>query len=536
MHRLIIVEDEAYVRASLGKLVDWRILGCELAGSFESGEDALEFLRADSADIVLSDIRMDGMDGLELARQARELHPKVRIIFLTGYSDFSYAQGAVRLGADEFILKPTDPAELARVVLKTAGRLDQEKAEAERNSELRSRADAGREALVGKFFMELYEGGNVPGSIPEGLPSGPFIPVLFVLDPPAWEAQAKESLQKALRIFICAETVQVYGAAAAAVLPGTGMVLALWVGDASEAVPFAEKVLCIACGRDHRLSAAVGPVCSGWPESSKAIAAMRQRLEHRYLGGNGLQASVPSVLNPEAVREARARIPMLMELIGTGDSGGLEAMLENIKALLAASGDPGLARSAALEMLGALAQMNVSGIAPHGIGEAEYHGVNGAPFLADAFGVLRKIAMELGAAFTAAAHAAADGASANSGASIFRKTLSYLETHYAENLGVDDIAGSVAKHPKYLCRVVKAETGRTIMEHLLDIRMRAALRLLSDRNLNITEVARLVGVPDAQYFAKVFKKTFGTTPTDHRRTLLFSTKALPDSLHAVENP
>lgn len=125
MIKLIIVEDEDIIRRGLVLTMDWQRMGAEVVGSAADGEEGLILAREKQPDVVLTDIRMPRLSGLELAEKLRLEGSMAKIIFLTSYADFSYAQQAVRLGAADYLLKPVDEQELAavmqRVSQKTAG-------------------------------------------------------------------------------------------------------------------------------------------------------------------------------------------------------------------------------------------------------------------------------------------------------------------------------------------------------------------------------------------------------------------------------
>jgi two-component system response regulator YesN len=116
--RAIIIDDEAWIREGLSEHVGWRNLGIELIRVFQDGAEAYTFLEQEPADIILSDIRMPNMTGLELLAKLHELRgirpdlslPKV--IFLSGFEDFKYAQEALRLGAVDYLLKPAEVEEI----------------------------------------------------------------------------------------------------------------------------------------------------------------------------------------------------------------------------------------------------------------------------------------------------------------------------------------------------------------------------------------------------------------------------------------
>lgn len=116
--RILFVDDEAIVREGLKKCIDWEVNGFEVVGAAENGEKALEYLRQLSVNIVVTDIKMPVMDGLELIRNSRESGYDSKFLILSGYDDFQYAQRALRYGADDYILKPIKEEELLDALIR----------------------------------------------------------------------------------------------------------------------------------------------------------------------------------------------------------------------------------------------------------------------------------------------------------------------------------------------------------------------------------------------------------------------------------
>ena len=124
MRKVVVVEDEDLVRRGIVLAVDWQSVDCQVVGEAANGEEGLEVIRRCRPDIVVTDIKMPRMDGIEMLRKLREEGNKAAVILLTAYSDFSYAQAAVKLGAVDYLLKPFHDGELEEAVtrLKNSGR------------------------------------------------------------------------------------------------------------------------------------------------------------------------------------------------------------------------------------------------------------------------------------------------------------------------------------------------------------------------------------------------------------------------------
>lgn len=106
MYKILLVDDEPLILESLKKTIGWESLNTQVVGTACNGQQALRFIQTNAPDIVLSDIRMPVMDGLELAKAAKEIRPEIRIVLISGYDDFAYAQQALRIGVEDYVLKP----------------------------------------------------------------------------------------------------------------------------------------------------------------------------------------------------------------------------------------------------------------------------------------------------------------------------------------------------------------------------------------------------------------------------------------------
>ena len=127
MYSIMIVEDEYLVRQGISSLVDFKKFNMQVIGEAENGLEAWEKIQAECPDIILTDINMPQMNGIKLAQLAREQYPQLHIIFLTGYDDFDYALSAVKLGADDYLLKPFSREDVEAMLIKVKEKLDKEK-------------------------------------------------------------------------------------------------------------------------------------------------------------------------------------------------------------------------------------------------------------------------------------------------------------------------------------------------------------------------------------------------------------------------
>lgn len=117
MYKVMIVEDDPTVRRGLCGTIRWEELRCQVAGEAGNGEEGLELAEKIAPDIIITDVKMPKMDGVEMIRQLRRLGCRAKVIILTAYGDFSYAQSTIRLGVSDYLLKPLKDGAIEEAVL-----------------------------------------------------------------------------------------------------------------------------------------------------------------------------------------------------------------------------------------------------------------------------------------------------------------------------------------------------------------------------------------------------------------------------------
>jgi two-component system, response regulator YesN len=126
MYRVIIVDDEALVRKGLRETIEWDALDLEISGEACNGSEALDLIRTVRPDILITDIKMPVMDGLELIRQIKNLELKIKIIILSGFSDYKFLKEAINYGVESYLLKPIDNDELISILKSMVNKIEKE--------------------------------------------------------------------------------------------------------------------------------------------------------------------------------------------------------------------------------------------------------------------------------------------------------------------------------------------------------------------------------------------------------------------------
>lgn len=129
MYKVLLVDDEYMILQGLTMIIDWQALGFDVVSTARSGQEALAYLAQYPVDVMISDVNMPGMTGLDLIEAAKTNHPQLQTLILSGYQEFSYVQKAMELETKGYLLKPVDKAELQAKMKQFKDWLDAQQAE-----------------------------------------------------------------------------------------------------------------------------------------------------------------------------------------------------------------------------------------------------------------------------------------------------------------------------------------------------------------------------------------------------------------------
>lgn len=155
MLKVVIADDEARVCSLIRMLIDWDTIGLELAGVASNGIEALELVEKYRPDILITDIRMPGCNGLELIQQAKAIAPQLEVIIISGYAHFEYAQSAIRFGVSDYLLKPVNQQQLDNTLKKMVERCRKKKMLGTEIEDLRKSSQEDARRLHGRLTRDL---------------------------------------------------------------------------------------------------------------------------------------------------------------------------------------------------------------------------------------------------------------------------------------------------------------------------------------------------------------------------------------------
>ena len=162
-YKVLLADDEEDIRVGISQKMDWAELGFTLVGEADNGQDALELAESLLPDVVLTDIKMPFLDGLELCRILTEQLPASKFVVFSGFDDFEYAKQAIQMNVSEYILKPINAAELSAVLRRLKDQLDRERTERQNMEFFRSQYTESLPVLQELFYTRLLDGRIPPG-------------------------------------------------------------------------------------------------------------------------------------------------------------------------------------------------------------------------------------------------------------------------------------------------------------------------------------------------------------------------------------
>lgn len=497
MLNIAVVDDEERIRLGLGKLIQDAGEQYRVVGTFASGQELLDQWHELQPDLVITDIKMPQMNGLQLMANIKQMACHTKFAVLSGYNDFEYARTAMRQGALEYLLKPVNMKELLRM-LENVDELvkgEQNERKLESDDLVSFLLGADRRTMPGHLFEEVCNRLDQ-----QALFHGYYAVILLRTFPEIVEERLLEwtSAWGAERKIIDCE--------------GERQAILMSIAESSHANIVREwaAMLLQQLPAGTSAKAGISGVFSGsrWmPQAYREAASVLEQAwysdERRCCGGEGR----PPVQKEERYRLVRSLDRLLLPVLRAGEYARLPAALRTWLDETA-SLQPGWAElrevCCALESYVA-EEMKQRGI-PAGDVDLSLEPGNSENW--------RSFASKLKTAVEQAARLLDQGKSEHRAVETIK---AYIQQHYTEEIELQHLADLVYLTPSYLSKLFKTETGETITDYSIAVRIEHAKRLLKgDQGLKTYMVGERVGYPDPAYFNKVFKKMTGKTPKEYR--------------------
>ena len=527
-YRVLLADDEEEIRAGISRKIDWSSLGFALVGEAENGAEALELAEQLRPDVVLTDIKMPFMDGIELCRRLKQSLPASKLVVFSGFDDFEYARQAVGMNVFEYILKPISAPELSGVLERLKAQLDEQRMERCNIEALRSRYEESLPLLRELFYTRLLDGQLSPRLIKERaaeyeieLPEGTWAVALVQVDclRESGKVERDELLLLSVRAFL-QEHFAMDGCDVRSVLYNDAVALLAHLDERQRIYPLMEELGRLCKLADSYLGVSLrvglGLPCFGPQALHSSAEQARSALDYRvlmdtdnviYIGDLESDRSAWLSLEEEDQRALAAAVKLGSEGQVEQVIGGLMERVRESRLSLPQC------HLFFLEIVTCLIKLARSGGAE--VEEVFGSDFNGLVSITDfrsleelerwLDGCCLKLRELLGRRRTDSAWRLVESAK------------DYIDCSYSDSgLSVETLCSHLHLSPTYFSTLFKRETGMSFTAYVTNVRMEQAARLLRDTEDKTYLIAEKTGYTDPNYFSYVFRRRFGVTPSKYR--------------------
>jgi two-component system response regulator YesN len=507
MYNALLVDDEPVIVENLIKTVPWKEFGFDKVGTAKDGNEALEWMAQHECHLLVTDIRMPKMDGLELLKIAHERYPDMHSIILSAYDEFEYAREALRLGADNYLLKPINLAEMIDTIKDVTTELYTPN---EQKKEKQQSGDAFRENVLSGWISgrlqgaELAERAEVAGI---NIFSRTYYVLCFK------EAEGKNKLYPFVQkieedlssVCDCYRFTNVNG------------VHVLTLGGRTVDVHGVRKrIQRLIEGNEDRvvLFGAVGPKASGSAEVPMSYRSASDLLNFNMLfPKNTILFSDDFSHAMQNIREVDcdAFVELLHEEQDKDILFATQDMAERILSHAKDSAD--ITKALIIDVLVNIVQeaqkyLPLDKELPVSMTSLfeRLDRITGkddlVKWLCEVMSDTRRIIKE----------------EWNRTNPVVRRVLTKITNCYNEPLSIKTISAEIGINPSYLGYLFKQETGQYFSDYLNGIRLQEAQKLLIHTEYSIRDIAEKTGYSNASYFSKIFQNQCGMSPVKYRHT------------------
>lgn len=529
MYRVFLVDDEIVVREGIRDNVKWQNTNFIFSGEAQDGEIALPLIQEIKPDILLTDIKMPFMDGLQLTKIVRKSMPWIKVIILSGHDEFKYAKEAIQIGVTEYLLKPVASGDLIEALDRVALQIEKEKREAEAVEKLKSQLEQHTFLLRDKFLERLVQG---------------MIPILDIID-----GCAKFKIDIIAKYYLAVIIeVEIYENNNLTKEPSEFLKAQVVINDIvnkdEDIISFSkstdEIVLILKGDSESSLnekSYVVGQAIKYEAERSTScklaisIGKPRERLQgislsykdadkvrdYKYVYGRNKILSSSDVksgggFEKKFIKIERNNVKEFMKCGSRSEIGqfieqyinGLnEAEIKSPIYFYYLFVDLVLGASDVIQELGEKIENVIPEI------------VCFESLLADIDSIERF--KELVESVTSKVIDFRESKSLNKYCNIIVKAKEYIDSNFSNHdISLNSVASHVNVSPSHFSTIFSQETGENFIEYLTKVRMKKAMMLLRMTAQKSAEIAYSVGYNDPHYFSYIFKKTVGITPKEYR--------------------
>ncbi len=532
MLKVLIADDERKVCQLIEKLIDWQALDMQVTATAENGIEALERIKEHHPDIVITDIRMPGYDGLDLIRLGQEINPRMEFIIISGYRHFEYAQTAIRYGVNAYILKPIKKDELTGTLKKLGSKFQKETLQLSYEEQIRQTLKTDEETLRQAFLSDLVcrrSKDRLQLSLEQicrefhfSFFPGCFCMVILKMDGHVLDnAENLRFMSDKVRSIterLLDSYVREYELTA---FDSSFYLLLNFEEEQRANIRRQMKTLLDEMRiqgdilKDFSVTMALGTICQGMSGLDTSLKNARLWIEERLVAGSGKLfegefVRYHSFSDSPLFSEFNQKMTKALESLEVFPVR--EAMLELKNNMISRSGITG---HEILQMTKEICNLYLFSMKNFQIRiEDDFleRFLAGSDNCGSAEELFDYLIREITISYEKAAHLKRLDENRP-----IRLVRQYVAEHYREPLTLEQVSAVAELSPAYLSTVFKKDTGMTFLEYLSKIRMEAAKRLLKETNRTVADICGLVGYNDVRYFTKTFTKYSGLKPNEYRK-------------------
>jgi two-component system, response regulator YesN len=525
--KVMLVDDEENVRNLLKSCIDWNEAGMEISGEASSSREALDLLEEFSPDIIITDIRMPFMDGLEFSSIVAERYPYIKIVVLTAYEEFEYAKKGIKVGISDFLLKPIKRTELKNSLSQLRNKIEAERMNRNEYAKFRKQLQENFSFLKEKFLNDLLQSRYTIDEISDKIQYfrvqslENHIQVAMVSSEQADSNIGGNEEERVLLDLACMEVIKQYFRDDAEVnifIDNSRRIVVLNSSPDVDVLLSCEQIKALIINRlKCFVSIGIGNIYNELKSIKKSYKEACEALDYKVVYGKNQVVSFNDINITN--RNSDIKIDEINEIGFYVKAGVEEKAIEIVRKIF---NDFHIDKNNSIEQIRVLSVNIVTSILNSvtelGLNFDEIFETKILPYnnvlKIDTIPEMKEYLNEL----LLSVIKSVKSARCRKTNKLFIGIKDYMQDNISDsNLSLSVVANAFFLNSSYLSRIFKQETGQTFVEYMTTIRMEIALRMLKETDLRAYEVAEKIGIPDPNYFGKCFKKYSGLSVFDYRK-------------------
>ena len=532
MYKVLLVDDEPLIREAISENTNWSELGYELIGTAKNGKEAIEVIKKSPPDLLLTDICMPYVDGVELTKYVHETFPETKVVIISGYDEFEYAKMAVRYQVMEYILKPITAKELSGTLQKVKEKLDDERKKERNMQKIRGAYISNLPLMRGRFLNSFMQKGTLEDRIIKErlkeyeieFSDTRFMSAIIIGDSFSKFLSNEEGAGHGLAHFaiynIAEESMREYGYGVTFqdIEERTFLIFNGGKGMERNCISVCEEIQALIFKYTQiECTIGIGQSVDNISKLYYSFEDAKRALEYKFLLGGNQVIYANSLVQRfgESEVDVSAYAGELALAIKTGDKNeirrGILAFLQQIReAYLSKNRSIFCVQNLILSLMSSLGD---SVLSENNIFMAERDLLNEI-YTKNQLAEVAENLIDFCNEIARSMHDQKD--------TYMKKqallALDYIEKNYGDSgISLNTVCTRLAMSTSYFSSIFKAYTGETFIEALTKKRIEKAENLMEHSAKKTYEIADEVGYSDPHYFSSTFKKVTGMTPTEYAK-------------------